>query len=173
MTGEDTRAHRALRRLAPVLALGGCIPMVAMLPAAAAATLGAIGVRASSGPFAPVARVLAPVGGPLIIAATAALVAGLLRCGRLPTLVGGAGGTLLYVSMYVASRVRDGAGGAGMRAMAGMGGAAVAGGAGTTNGRLFYLGLTLFVGAYVLPFVRRRRGSCQPVRWPRRVGTGV
>lgn len=166
-----TRRDRVLRAAAAVLGLGSCIPMVAMLPGAAATVLTTIGIKTTSGPFAPVADVLAPVARPLLILATLALVAGLLRCGLTPAILAVVGGTLLFLSMYVLPTAAAAGG------MAGMGGggmagtaphtasitaAARAGAGGMTNAPAFYAGLASFIGAFVLSSIRRQRRLCRP-----------
>lgn len=149
---------RALRALGGVLGFGGCLPMLAMLPSGVAGVLAAVGVKFTSGPFAPVADFLSPAAKPLLVVATLTLVAGVLHCGRLPAAVGAAGGTLLYLSMYVLP-----SGPGQVDGMAGMAPTAPA-----TNAPAFYLGLALFVSAYVLPLIYRRRGLCRPVLSRRR-----
>jgi hypothetical protein len=138
--------------------------MLAMLPSGLAAFLAAFGVTTTSGPFAPVAEFLSPVAKPLLVVATLTLVAGVLHCGRLPAAVAAAGGTLLYLSMYVLPSPPSGE--PHMRGMADM--APTAPTTATTNAVVFYLGLALFVSAYVLPLIYRRRGLCRPVLSRRR-----
>lgn len=153
---------RALRALGGVLGFGSCLPMLAMLPSGVAGVLAAVGVKSTCGPFAPVADFLSPAAKPLLVVATLTLVAGVLHCGRLPVAVGAAGGTLLYLSMYVLPSGPDQVDGMADMAAAGVPPTA------PTNAPAFYLGLALFVSAYVLPLIYRRRGLCRPVLSRRR-----
>lgn len=75
-----------------VLAAGSCVPMLAMLPAGIGTLLATVGVRSTSGPFAPLARWLQPAAKPLLVVAVLAVAAGLLRCGWRPALAVIAGG---------------------------------------------------------------------------------
>lgn len=152
---------RSLRALAGVLGFASCLPMLAMLPAGVVAALAAVGIRASSGPFAALARDLAPVAKPLLVAATLLLVLAGLRCGLGPAILGGLGGSLLYLGMYVLASpagVGPDGGMAGMGAMTSPTGQSAA-----VNAPVFYLGLALFVGAYGWPVIRHRRRSCRPL----------
>jgi hypothetical protein len=132
--------------------------MIPMLPAAVVAVLSTVGVRTTSGPLAPLAQALTPVARPLLIVATLVLVWGLRRCGAAPAAVAALGGALLYVT--------------------GMQGGAVPSRTGTTasmtgtSAAAFYLGLSLYVMAFVWPWIRRRRGSCRPMSLlPRRLAS--
>lgn len=117
--------------------------MVGMLPGGVAGLLGLVGVGASSGVAIWLASNLATVGAPLLIASTVVLAVASLSCSRLAVSVALAGGALMYLSMYVITQ------------------------GGATTPALFYPGLTLFVGAYVVPVAQRRRGRCRPLVTPK------
>jgi hypothetical protein len=154
-----------VQALGGVLTLASCLPMVTMLPGAVATLLATLGSTATSGPFAPVARGLAPVARPLLIAAVLLLVAGSPRCGIGPAILAVVGGTLLYLSMYVLPHPSSpGMGGmAGMHSLPVGGTAGRAGAVGATNAPLFYLGLAAYLGTFVWSAVRRHRRGCRPV----------
>lgn len=159
-------AERVLRVLAAVFGAASCLPMLAMLPAGVATLASTVGIHATSGPAAPLARSLAPVARPLLVLATLSLVGAALRCGIRPAVLAGVGGTLLYLSMYVLPTAAP----VGTR-MADMGGslhglgtvAARAGASGATNAATFYLGLAALVATYLWSGLRHRRRSCHPV----------
>jgi hypothetical protein len=75
--------------------------MLAMLPGGIASGLGALRVKATDGPEAPLARFLTPAVQPLLLVGVTALVVATLRCGLRPAVLALAGGGLLYISMYV------------------------------------------------------------------------
>ncbi len=135
-----------------VLAAASCLPMVTMLPGAAATALATLGVDASTGPWAALRHTLNPVARPLLVLSVLLLIAGSLRCGRAPAALAAAGGALLYVSMYLAS-------GSATASMAGMG---THTGTGTTNGPLFYAGIGLIAATFAWSTIRRRRRTCRP-----------
>jgi len=143
-----------------VLAVASCLPMVAMLPGAAATALAPLGVDASTGPWAALRHALDSLARPLLVRSVLLLVAGSLRCGRAPAALAAAGGALLYVSMYRAS-------GSATAAMAGMG---THTGTGTTNGPLFYAGSGLIATTFAWSAIRRRRRTCRPA-WQRSTRT--
>lgn len=148
--------------------------MLSALPAAVATVLSTVGVRTTSGPFAPVARALAPVASPLLVLATLVLVVGMLRrCGIQPAVLVGTAGTLLYMSMYV---LPASAGMAGMGGSPGehsptaetgeIGGEPSSGSSripAPASGPVFYAGLALFAGSFAWSGLRRRRGACRPM----------
>jgi len=142
------------------LAAASCLPMVAMLPAAAATALATLGVDASTGPWAALRRALDPVARPLLVLSVLLLVTGSLRCGRAPAALAAAGGAVLCVSMYLAS-------GSATAAMAGMGTHTATG---TTNGPLFYAGIGLIAASFAWSAIRRRRRTCRPA-WQRSTRT--
>ncbi len=149
-----------VRAAGGVLAVASCLPMIAMLPGAAATALGALGVDASTRPWAALRHALDPVARPLLVLSVLLLVAGSLRCGRAPAALAAAGGALLYVSMYLAS-------GSATAAMAGMG---THTGTGTTNAPLFYAGIGLIATTFAWSAVRCHRRTCRPA-WQRSTRT--
>jgi hypothetical protein len=154
-----------LQALGGVLALAGCVPMVAMLPGAVATLLTTLGLSTTSGPLAPVARSLAPIARPLLIAAVLLLLVGSLRCGAGPAILAAAGGTLLYLSMYVLPHPSSAAmGGMAEMSTPAQGTAGRAGAVGTTNAPVFYLGLAAYLGTFLWSSLRRWRRACRPVR---------
>lgn len=171
--GVKRRSVPGLRTLGGVLTFASCLPMLSALPAAVATVLSTVGVRTTSGPFAPVARALAPVASPLLVLATLVLVVGMLRrCGIQPAVLVWTAGALLYMSMYVlpasaVARMR------GLPAehsptaeMGEMGGEPSSGSSRTpapANAPVFYSGLALFAGSFVWSGLRRRRGACRPM----------
>jgi len=161
-----------LRVLAIVLGVGSCLPMLAMLPSAVATLAGVVGLHAASGPAAPLALELAPVARGLLAAATVSLVLAALRCGIRPAALATAGGTLLYLSMYVLPRGAT-ASMAQMGASARRAGtaAARAGAHGATNGPIFYAGLAAIAATYLWSGLRHRRRRCRPVSASRLLGT--
>ena len=94
--------------------------------------------------MAALAPVLSPIAQPLLVVSTALVAVSQLRCSRLAVVSGAAGGTLLYLAMYV-----------------------VTGSDGRAEPAVFYPGLALFAGSYLIPIVRRRLGRCRPVVAPR------
>lgn len=90
--------QRIAKVLGGVLLFGGCLPMVAVLPGAMATGLGALGIRATSGPFESLARSLAPVAQPLLIVGLLLLVVAALRCSWAATAIVLVGGVLLYAA---------------------------------------------------------------------------
>lgn len=122
-----------------------CLPMVGMLPGGVAGVLGLVGLGASSGVAIWLSTNLAPVGAPLLLASTMVLAAASLACSRLAVSAALSGGTLMYLSMYVLVR-----------------------GDGATTSALFYPGLALFLGSYMVPAVQRRRRGCRPMVSPKR-----
>lgn len=151
---------RLARAAGGVLAAASCLPMVAMLPPAAATALATLGVDASTGPWAALRRALDPVARPLLVLSVLLLIAGSLRCGRAPAALAAAGGALLYVSMYLVS-------GSATASMAGMG---THTGTGTTNAPLFYAGIGLIATTFAWSAIRRRRRTCRPA-WQRSTRT--
>lgn len=127
---------RALRALGGIGGLASCLPMLAMLPAGFAGALGAVGLEADSG----LSQELAPVAKPLLLVSAVVLAVGGLRCSRLAAAVALAGGGLLYLAMYVSTQPD-----------------------GTTAPALFYPGLALFLGTFLVGWVRPRIASCRPV----------
>lgn len=143
--------------LAPVLraggaggAVAGCAAMTAMLPGTAASALGVLGLGGSS----VVGRVLSSVAEPLFVVSAVLLIAGGLACGWMATALAGIGGLLLYTSMFMLTT--EAAPGSAMPDMGGMGGA-------QANALLFWSGAALIVGSLVVPWRRRKRGTCSPV----------
>lgn len=122
--------------------------MAAMLPGVAASAFGGLGLAGSS----VIGRVLVPVAEPLFVVSAALLVLGALACSWLDTVMAGVGSVLAFVSMFVLTT----GGGTSMAHMGAMGGA-------RANGVLFVVGAALIVGSFVVPAVRRRRGTCSPV----------
>lgn len=149
------RSVRWMRAGGALLAVVSCLPMVAMLPGAAATVLSTLGANASDGPWAAVRQALDPVARPLLIVSVLLLVAGSLRCGRAPAAMAAAGGGLLYMSMYVLPGSTTG--------MAGMANQNVMG---ATNAPLFYSGLILIVMTFAWSAIRRLRHTCRPA-WQR------
>ncbi len=131
---------RAVRALGAVASLASCLPMLVMLPAGFTGALALVGVEAGRGPFATVGRELAPVARPLLLASTALVTVGGLRCSRATAALAAAGGGGLYLSMYVWTRPD-----------------------GTTAPLLFYLGLALLLGTFLVAWLRPRRATCRPV----------
>ncbi len=70
------RAAGLVRAAGGVLATASCLPMVAMLPGAAATALATLGVEASAGPWAALRHALDPVARPLLVLSVLLLVAG-------------------------------------------------------------------------------------------------
>ncbi|MGH2761268.1 MAG: hypothetical protein ACRDL4_00605 [Thermoleophilaceae bacterium] len=114
--------------------------MVAMLPSAFTGLLGIVGLGASSGAVAALSPALSTVNRPLLLVSTALLAVTGLRCSRAVVGSAVAGGALLYLSMYV-----------------------VAQSDGTSSPILFYTGLALFLGTYVIAWAQRRRLRCRPL----------
>lgn len=114
--------------------------MVVMLPASLTDTLSSLGVEAESDWVQALARPLAPVAQPLLIASTLLLAVGALVCGRLPVAAAVTGGALLYLGMYV---------------MTGRGE--------QTQPVLFYAGLAIFLAAPALTLWRPRIRACRPL----------
>ncbi len=114
--------------------------MVAMVPSGVASVFALVGLGAGSGAVASLSPALSPVAQPLLLAATALVAVSHLRCGRLAVVSAAAGGALLYLGMYV-----------------------LTGPDGRGSAVLFYPGLALFLGSYLVPVIRRRRGRCRPV----------
>lgn len=137
----------------------GCAGMVAMLPSAAVAVLGAVGITGSSA----LARALSPVAEPLFLASAALLLLGALACSRLVALLAVVGSTLLYLSMFqLASGTKTGSGSEG--SMSGMSMQPHHGISALHAEPLsFYLGLTVLVAAFALNFWRRRQRECRPL----------
>lgn len=160
-TGAPTRRGRWLPGGAAALALLSCVPMAAMLPAAAATAFSILGVDATSGPWAAARHALDPIAQPLLIASVLLLIATTLRCGRGPALLVTAGGTALYFSMYVLPS-------AGSNAMANMSAPGAPGNTSTqaTNAPLFYTGIALIALTFIWSAIRRRRHTCSPA-WRR------
>lgn len=117
--------------------------MAAMLPGAVAGALTIAGLGASSAAFTTFAPALNSVARPLLLLSSALLAVSGLRCSRAAVTFAATGGLLLYLAMYVFTRT-DGA----------------------TSPALFYPGLGLFAGAYVVGWRRRRASSCRPVVSP-------
>lgn len=140
MPGDRDRGWVFARVLGGAGAVAGCVPMVAMVPSAVSSAFALVGLGAGSGAVAALSPALSPVAQPLLLAATALVAVSHLRCGRLAVASAAAGGALLYLGMYVFTGPHGGA-------------LAV----------LFYPGLALFLGSYLIPVVRRRRGRCRPV----------
>lgn len=136
----SARNPRGLRAGALALFAAACVPMLVMLPAALAGVLATVGVRAEAGWVQALSTVLGPVAQPLLVASTLLLAAGALVCGRLPVAAALAGGTLLYLGMYV-----------------------VTGPAGRSQPALFYSGLALFLASPALTLWRPRAGVCRPL----------
>ena len=146
-----------LRLLGATLALVSCIPMLAMLPVGFATALSIIGLAAS--PIVAWAAPLAPIAPLLLIVSVVLLVIGNARCGWQPASIAALGGLLVYLAMYVFVIP------AAMDAMTGMEKmtpAIVSSMAGHTNVPLFYIGLTLMAGSFVLVFWRRIQKVCRP-----------
>lgn len=139
---------RVLRGLGATGAVAGCGAMAAMLPGVTASVFGGLGLAGSS----VVGRALDPVAEPLFIVSAAFLVLGALACSRLATVLAGGGSVLAYLSMFVLTT----GGGSSMADMGAMDGA-------RANGPLFVVGTALIVASFVVPLVRRRRGTCLPV----------
>ncbi len=139
---------RVLRALGAVGAVLGCGAMAAMLPGVTASVFAGLGLAGSS----VIGRALVPVAEPLFVVSAVLLVAGALPCSWLVTVMAGAGSVLAYLSMFVLTT----GGGTSMARMGTMGGA-------HANGALFVVGAALIVGSFVVPRVRRRRGTCSPV----------
>ena len=165
-SGQRRRStgERALRAVGVTVGAGSCLPMLAMLPGGIAAGLSVVGVKATAGPAAPLARFLAPAAQPLLVLGIAALVVATLRCGLRPALLAFSGGGLLYLSMYVLPATS----GAGMADMTGPAHslpatAARAGAQGMTNGPVFFLGLAALAATFLWSGARRQRTSCRPV----------
>jgi hypothetical protein len=130
--------------------------MVAMLPGTAAAALAAVGVAATTGPWAAVRHTLNPVAEPLLIASVLLLIGATLRCGRGPAALVTLGGMTLFASMYLFTRPQPGG-------MVGMSGSAPMA---QTNAPLFYAGVAFVAATFVWSALRRRRRTCQPA-WRR------
>lgn len=164
-TMASTSARRSGRwdRLVPVggavLGAASCVPMIAVLPGAAATVLGAVGVSATTGPWGALSRVLGPVAQPLLILSLLLMLAGALRCGWGPAAAVALGGGLLYSSMYLLA-------GPMTSSMAAMGATGQTG----TNAPLFYTGLGLVVASFAWSRVRRHRRACRPA-WALRRST--
>lgn len=94
---------------------------------------------------------------PLFVVAAVCLVAGGLACGWLATGLAGVGGVVLYMSMFVLTTEESP--GPTMSDMGGMGSA-------QANAPLFWSGVALIVASLVVPWRRRRRGTCSPVLRP-------
>lgn len=120
-----------------------CVPMLVMLPAGLVGLLTSVGVSAEAGWVQAIADPLGPVAQPLLIAATLALAAGSLSCGRAPVAAALAGGALLYVGMYVVTKP-----------------------GGLSEPALFYPGLGLFLANPALTLVRPRVRACRPLGGP-------
>jgi hypothetical protein len=93
--------ERLLKALGAVAVVGSCIPMLAVLPAAVTTSSGVIGIKTTSGPFEPLAKVVAPVARPLLAVGIALLIFTALRCSLTPVALTVLGGALFYASMYV------------------------------------------------------------------------
>lgn len=129
------------RRIGPLAFFAAsCVPMLVMLPAGLTGVLASVGIRAQAGWVQTIADPLGPIAQPLLIVATLALAAGSLACGRAPVAAALAGGTLLYLSMYVLTRP-----------------------GGLSDPALFYPGLALFLSSPLLSLVRPRLRACRPL----------
>ena len=118
--------------------------MVAMVPSGVSAVFALVGLGAGSGAVAALSPALSPVARPLLLASIALVAVSHLRCGRLAVVSVAVGGALVYLAMF-----------------------AITGPGGRTTAALFYPGLALFLGSYLIPVVRRRRGRCRPLLSPR------
>ncbi len=139
---------RVLRALGAVGAVSGCGAMAAMLPGVTASAFGGLGLAGSS----VIGQALVPVAEPLFVVSAVLMVVGALACSWLVTVMAGVGSALAYLSMFVLTT----GGGSSMASMGTTGGA-------HANGLMFVVGTALIVGSFVVPRVRRRRGTCSPV----------
>ncbi len=114
--------------------------MVAMLPAAASGVLAFIGLGASSAAATTLTPALNHVAQPLLLVSAGLLAVSGLRCSRSTVALAAIGGVLIYLGMYVFTRSD-----------------------GTTSPVLFYPGVALFFGAYVVGWRKRRGLRCRPV----------
>lgn len=146
MTSSPPRRMRGLGLGAAgvVLGVGSCVPMVAALPAGAAAVFGAVGITAT----VPGAHTIAPVAEPMLILSILLLVVGMARCGRALIVTAVVGGALVYASMYLFNRGD----------MADMN---MAQDHSATNAPAFYLGLALLAFTLGWSAVRRYRHACR------------
>lgn len=136
MTVPPRLGDRGVRALGAAGGIASCLPMLAMLPAGFAGAIGAVGLEANTG----LSQELAPVAKPLLLVSATLLAVGGLRCSRLAAGLALAGGALLYLSMYVWTRPD-----------------------GTTAPALFYPGLALFLGTFLVGWIRPKIASCRPV----------
>ena len=139
---------RILRAVGAAGAVVGCGAMAAMLPGVTASIFGGLGLAGSS----VAGRALDPVAEPLFIVSAVLMIVGALACSWLATVLAGSGSVLAFLSMFVlttggSSRMAD------MGAMTGD----------HANGPMFLVGMALLVASFVVPLVRRRRGTCSPV----------
>ena len=123
--------------------VAACVPMVAMLPAGAAGAFSLVGLGAGGGAVAALSPALSPIARPLLLASTALVAVSHLRCSRLAVASSAAGGTLLYLAMFAITQPD-----------------------GRSQPALFYPGLALFAGSYLIPIARRRLETCRPVIAP-------
>lgn len=166
-----------------VLTAISCIPMLAMLPGGIVTALALIGITTTSAPIIALATPLAPIAQPLLFMSIGILAVGHLRCGRSPTLLAAMGGLLVYLAMYVFVSPVSTRDHSAMEAMPGMPSATAIAGPeesmtgmtgdtasatpiaqmpGLTNEPLFYTGLVLLLGSFVVSGWRQRRKACQP-----------
>lgn len=137
------RATRTARALSGVGLIASCLPMVTMLPAAATGVLAFVGLGASSAATTTLAPALNEVAQPLLLISAALMAVSGLRCSRAAVAFAAGGGMLLYLGMYVLTRSD-----------------------GTTSPILFYPGLALFFGAYLVGWRQRRGLRCRPMVSP-------
>lgn len=114
--------------------------MLVMLPASVAGILASVGIEADAGWVQALSRPLQAVAQPLLIASALLLGAGSVRCGWSPVTAALAGGTMLYLGMYV-----------------------VTGPGGQTQPALFYAGVALFLASPILTLARPRLRACRPL----------
>ena len=144
-------AARVIRAAGAGGAVVGCGAMAATFPAGAASAFESLGLAGSS----VVGREVASVAEPVFIASAVLVIVGALACSRLVTAMAAAGGVLLYLSMFVLST--------GTSAEMSHTSSTVAMGGARANTALLTSGAVLLASSFVLPRIRRRRGTCAPV----------